>query len=206
MIPYLRNDSWRNPRICFIASEVLAASILGGAAVAGSGISAATAGKTNARGSRLAHRQHEWAVQDAKMQREWALEDWNRNAEYLSPAAVAQRYKDAGFSPMAALDNGMATEAPQTAAPPDVALPSAPHFINPLGDMPQIINATSDSLRSILSAKKLQHELNNMDADTDKKIAETDFIWSKKKPKMLCVMEKCNILVFKLKLVSHKKG
>ena len=42
---------------------------------ASAGIQAATAGKTNARGSRLAHRQHEWAVQDAKMQRQWALED-----------------------------------------------------------------------------------------------------------------------------------
>lgn len=184
MIPHLRNDTWRKPQICYLFGlddAGTAAAIAGMASTAASGISAATAGKTNARGSRLAHRQHEWAVQDAKMQREWALEDWNRNAEYNSPSAVLERYKEAGLSPMAALDNGIATEAPQTASPTGVAMPSAPHFVNPLGDMPQIMNAANDALRSVFSAKKMEHEIKNLDSDTEKKIAETDFIWSKKR-------------------------
>ena len=158
-----------------------AAIITGAASTAASGISAATAGKTNARGSRLAHRQHEWAVQDAKMQREWALEDWNRNAEYNSPAAVLQRYADAGISPMAAINEGVGTQAPQTASPNAVAMPSAPHFVNPLGDMPQIMNAASGVINSIYQNRRAIAEVENIQTDTEKKLQETEILRSQAK-------------------------
>ena len=178
MIPYLLHDNWQPSKVCYLwgLDDAAAASIIGSAvaSTASAGISAATAGKTNARGSRLAHRQHEWAIQDAKMQREWALEDWNRNAEYNSPSAVIQRYKDAGLNPMAAITNGnVSSEAPTMAAPNSVAMPSAPHFINPLGDMPQIINSATNAVSALFQNRKTQAETNNIKSDTEKKIEET---------------------------------
>lgn len=181
MIPYMLHDRWQKPSICHLwglDDAAAAAAISGIASTASAGIQAATAGKTNARGSRLAHRQHEWAVQDAKMQHDWAVEDWNRNNEYNSPSAVIERYKAAGLNPMAAVNNGNMTQAAQqNPLGSGVASPSLPNFVNAGPGIGAAIEAAGNSFMQyqnyLLEQKRVKNDTLRANADADYKAALT---------------------------------
>lgn len=169
------------PSICHLwgLDDAAAATIIAaGASTASAGIQAATAGKTNARGSRLAHRQHEWAVQDAKMQHDWAIEDWNRNNEYNSPSAVLERYKAAGLNPIAAVNNGNMTQAAQqNPLGSGVASPSLPNFVNAGPGIGAALEAAGNSFMKyqdyLLEQKRVQNDSLRAEADKEYKEALT---------------------------------
>lgn len=66
--------------------------ILGGSALLGQGINAATQSSMN-------KKTREWNEKMYSMQRQHALSDWNMQNEYNNPAAQMARYKAAGLNP-----------------------------------------------------------------------------------------------------------
>lgn len=173
------NTTYQYHRCLWGLDDAATAAVVSGmASTASAGIQAATAGKTNARGSRLAHRQHEWAVQDAKMQRQWALDDWNRNNEYNSPSAIIERYKAAGLNPMAAVNGGNLTEAAQMPSlGSGVASPSLPSFVNAGAGIGQAIEAAGSSFMQyqdlLLRQQAMKNDTRRADAEAEYKAALT---------------------------------
>lgn len=139
-----------------------------GTAVAiGAGVSAASAagqiasaGKMNQKGIRENRRMREWQEKVMKQQREWALADWNMQNEYNSPAAQVQRYKDAGLSPTAFLQNPDVGTA-QGVAGSEIPTGSTPDLFNPMAGATPHLQQVGDSFLEYLKLKnETQHALN----------------------------------------------
>lgn len=152
------------------------------------------AAKTNARGSRLAHRQHEWAMKDAEIERawqekiqdkmndwnleqwnrqnDWNLEQWNRQNEYDSTAAQLKRWTDAGLNPLAFQQQGgspsMQADALESAGvgSAQAGLGGLPHFENPLQGAAQMGSEFSQFLTAQYERSKLKQEIFKTQSET----------------------------------------
>lgn len=70
----------------------VAAAIVAGSSLLGTGINAASQGSMN-------KKTRKWNEKQYQLQRENALSDWHMQNDYNSPAAQMQRFKDAGLNP-----------------------------------------------------------------------------------------------------------
>jgi hypothetical protein len=84
----------------------VSALIAGGSAIAGGGISAASAGKANKRGEKLAHEQMDWNEQQWEKQRQHSIDMWNKVNSYNHPIEQMARLKSAGINPHMAYMKG----------------------------------------------------------------------------------------------------
>lgn len=97
----------------------------------------------------------------------WDLEQWNRQNAYDSPAAQMQRLKDAGLNPNLLYGD-------MTAA---IGQPLS-HGAAPSGQMAQTF-PFSNPLTDVLQARMMRAQIDNIDADTDKKEQETEEVSQK---------------------------
>lgn len=113
--------------------SVAAAAISAGAALAGTGAQAASVGKANKRGARVAKEMqqigNEFSANEAQKYRDWARSQYELEYENESPAAKRRRLEEAGFNPYMAMQ-GSGAQASGASAPsgssPTSSIPSTP--------------------------------------------------------------------------------
>lgn len=112
-------------------------------------------------------RNREYNLKLAQMQNQWNVEQWQRENDYNTPMAQIQRLKEAGINPDMVYGGGIAntsTSSPQMTA----GAPSSP---TPLVGMPNAVD-------SYLDSQLKQAQIDNINADTQKKGAEASIFAS----------------------------
>lgn len=136
-------------------------SIIGGVAAAGSAV---TSGAVNATANRRAYK---WTRKLQEYQNAVNLENWNRQNAYNTPAAMMQRYEDAGVNPMMVTGQGNGGNAGS------VAPASSAQFQDQMrGDFG--INAAIGVLSQLAQLKKVKADTENAQKDTELKQSGID--------------------------------
>lgn len=103
----------------------------------------------------------------AQLQNQWNQQQWERENAYNSPIAQMQRYKDAGLNPnlIYGQENLSAASPEMTSGSPGYSADTSA-----IAQMPTIGDAALRGLDTALKAAQIK----NIEADTDKKNAETE--------------------------------
>lgn len=152
-------------------AESTAALIGSGLAAAGTAASITIGGKMNSRAVGQAQESRRWQSRERELQQawqeeqvrranDWSLEQWNRQNEYDSMSSQVQRMKEAGFSPLAALQANGQSQGLESAQVSGATTPGGtlPQLSNPVppGSFDNVAN-------QFLSWKKLELERKNLD-------------------------------------------
>lgn len=110
----------------------------------------------------------EYNLKLAQMQNQWNVEQWQRANDYNSPSAQVQRLRDAGLNPNLIYGNGLSNIAVSS---PEMTggSPSSPMDWSSLANMNNPVN-------NYLDAQLKQAQIDNINADTGKKGAETSIL------------------------------
>lgn len=152
--------------------------------LAGTALQAATAAQMDywsyRRSQKLNEQNFEYNQQLMKQQNDYNIDMWNRTNDYNNPAAVAQRYADAGFNPAFMMSGQSATPAQTlTSANPsfngNATWKSTMPDIGNLGvQFAQIQKAFSDAKLSKENARGQEIENDNKQRTIDTNIANTE--------------------------------
>ena len=149
----------------------LAAIIGGGAAVAGAGTSAISAGKMNKRAVKYAKEENElnrqFQSQQAQLSRQWTEDFYN---QYSSPGAMVKQYQAAGLNPALMYGSGQTVGSTPSSASPSGGSSISPDLVNPMQSFEQL-----GSIGSQLAGMfKLKADIDNVKADTEYKREQTE--------------------------------
>jgi hypothetical protein len=135
-------------------------------------VQGSTAAMQDVKGFGLAMLQNRWNRKyNERMydkQRQHALEDWQRAADYNSPQAQMQRYKEAGLNPN--LIYGSATNSPmaQMKGPTQETSEMPPYQLNR--------NAVGEAIGTYQNLKLIQQQVDNLSATNEQIRANTNYI------------------------------
>lgn len=133
-------------------ANLVAALISAGATAAGQGINAGVTGKMNKKSMAFSRQMYDQQTKDN-------LAQWERVNEYNSPAAMMQRYKDAGLNPAMMYGNGGGGGTAQSIPTPDV---QTPQYRTP--EWGNAISAAGTSFQAYYDMTIKQAQLDNLEA------------------------------------------
>lgn len=123
----------------------------------------------NESNERIARENNQWQRENMQMQNDWNIEQWNRENEYNSASAQAQRFREAGLNPYLAMTGGAEAGTASSIASADAGSASE------VGrQMPIDYSAYNGVLNTLSEIPAQVAQAENLGAATDKQKAEAD--------------------------------
>lgn len=149
-------------------------SLIGGAAKIAGGIiqgnqSVKAQKLANASNEKIARENNQWQRENMQMQNDWNIEQWNRENEYNSASAQAQRFREAGLNPYLAMTGGA-----NAGSASSVTSADAGHASEVGKQMPIDYSAYNGVLNTLSELPMQIAQAENFGASTDKQQAEAD--------------------------------